>query len=81
MGCLAHRGGQITGLCRARYKWAISKPSLLTEAQDGFDGTTTTKYWIDVQLRWGPPDPGSPWSELGGRSGLCNSVFGSGEGV
>ena len=36
-----------------RYKWAISKPSLLTEAQDGFDGTTTTKYWIDVQLRWG----------------------------
>merc|ERR1719506_1372039 len=40
----------------ASYKWAISKPSLLTEAQDGFDGTTTTKYWIDVQLRWGDYD-------------------------
>lgn len=24
--------------------------------QDGFDGTTTTKYWIDVQLRWGDYD-------------------------
>mmetsp|Transcript_33282 Transcript_33282/g.109108 ORF Transcript_33282/g.109108 Transcript_33282/m.109108 type:complete len:2380 (-) Transcript_33282:160-7299(-) len=40
----------------ASYKWAVSKPSLLTESKDGFDGTTTTKYWIDVQLRWGDYD-------------------------
>jgi pre-mRNA-processing factor 8 len=40
----------------ASYKWAISKPSLLTEPKDGFDGTTTTKYWLDVQLRWGDYD-------------------------
>ncbi len=29
---------------------------LLAGQQDGFDGTTTTKYWIDVQLRWGDYD-------------------------
>merc|ERR1719253_1325131 len=40
----------------ASYKWAVSKPSLLTESKDTFDGTTTTKYWIDVQLRWGDFD-------------------------
>merc|ERR1719267_362300 len=40
----------------AAYKWSVSRPSLLTESKDGFDGTTTTKYWIDVQLRWGDYD-------------------------
>jgi len=40
----------------ASYKWAVSKPSLLTEQKDGFDGATTTKYWIDIQLRWGDFD-------------------------
>jgi pre-mRNA-processing factor 8 len=30
------------------FKWQISKPSLLHEQKDNFDGTTTTKYWIDV---------------------------------
>jgi pre-mRNA-processing factor 8 len=34
----------------------ISKPSLLHDGHDTFDGTTTTKYWIDVQLRWGDYD-------------------------
>ena len=29
---------------------------LFAGQQDGFDGTTTTKYWIDVQLRWGDYD-------------------------
>jgi pre-mRNA-processing factor 8 len=40
----------------ASYKWAVSKPSLLTENKDSFDGTTTTKYWLDIQLRWGDYD-------------------------
>eukprot|EP01103_Thecamoeba_quadrilineata_P007750 TRINITY_DN17584_c0_g1_i1.p1 TRINITY_DN17584_c0_g1~~TRINITY_DN17584_c0_g1_i1.p1 ORF type:complete len:2354 (+),score=376.42 TRINITY_DN17584_c0_g1_i1:360-7064(+) len=39
----------------AAYKWQISKPSLLTEGKDTFDGSTT-KYWVDVQLRWGDYD-------------------------
>ncbi|CEM02373.1 unnamed protein product [Vitrella brassicaformis CCMP3155] len=43
-------------LLLAAYKWAISKPSLLAEAKDAFDGTTTTRYWVDVQLRWGDFD-------------------------
>jgi len=37
-------------------KWQISKPSLLHEQRDQFDGSTSTKYWIDVQLRWGDYD-------------------------
>jgi pre-mRNA-processing factor 8 len=40
----------------AAFKWQISKPSLLHEQKDAYDGTTTTKYWIDVQLRWGDYD-------------------------
>ena len=40
----------------AAYKWQISKPSLLTDANDSYDGTTSTKYWVDVQLRWGDYD-------------------------
>ena len=40
----------------AAYKWQISKPSLLTESKDAYDGTTHTKYWLDVQLRWGDFD-------------------------
>jgi len=40
----------------AAYKWQISRPSLLNDANDSFDGTTTTKYWIDIQLRWGDFD-------------------------
>jgi pre-mRNA-processing factor 8 len=40
----------------AAFKWQISKPSLLHEQKDSYDGTTTTKYWIDVQLRWGDYD-------------------------
>lgn len=40
----------------AAYKWNISKPSLLPDTRDTMDSTTTQKYWIDVQLRWGDYD-------------------------
>eukprot|EP00921_Rhytidocystis_pertsovi_P010156 GHVQ01016254.1.p1 GENE.GHVQ01016254.1~~GHVQ01016254.1.p1 ORF type:complete len:1389 (-),score=164.53 GHVQ01016254.1:542-4489(-) len=40
----------------AAYKWAVSKPSLLAEGKDAFDGNTSTKYWLDIQLRWGDYD-------------------------
>ncbi|KAJ3821798.1 U5 snRNP-specific protein [Lentinula raphanica] len=38
------------------YKWNISRPSLVTDVKDVLDGTTSNKYWIDVQLRWGDFD-------------------------
>uniref|UniRef100_A0A5K3FTK5 Pre-mRNA-processing-splicing factor 8 n=2 Tax=Mesocestoides corti TaxID=53468 RepID=A0A5K3FTK5_MESCO len=40
----------------ASYKWPVSRPSLLADSKDVMDGTTTQKYWIDVQLRWGDYD-------------------------
>lgn len=40
----------------AAYKWQMGRPSLLHDTKDGFDGSTSTKYWIDVQLRWGDFD-------------------------
>lgn len=41
----------------AAYKWPVSRPSLLHDASDSYEGgTTTTKYWVDVQLRWGDYD-------------------------
>ena len=39
----------------ASYKWQISKPSLLMEGGDQFEGSST-KYWLDIQLRWGDYD-------------------------
>lgn len=38
------------------YKWNVSRPSLLADTKDTMDNTTTQKYWIDVQLRWGDYD-------------------------
>jgi len=38
------------------YKWNISRPSLLTDQKDVLDGTTSNKWWVDVQLRWGDFD-------------------------
>jgi len=38
------------------YKWSVSKPSLLHDTKDNFDGATTNKYWLDIQLRWGDFD-------------------------
>lgn len=39
----------------AAYKWQISKPSNITDTKDSYEGTTS-KYWLDVQLRWGDYD-------------------------
>lgn len=38
------------------YRWNVSRPSLLNEKRDQMDLTTSTKYWIDVQLRYGDYD-------------------------
>lgn len=38
------------------YKWNVTRPSLLTDSKDILDGTTSNKYWLDVQLRWGDFD-------------------------
>jgi pre-mRNA-processing factor 8 len=41
----------------AAYKWPVAKPSLLHDNKDQYDGAiTTTKYWLDMQLRWGDFD-------------------------
>lgn len=40
----------------AAYKWNVSKPSLLADTKDLMDNTTTQKFWLDVQLRWGDYD-------------------------
>lgn len=40
----------------AAYKWNVSKPSLLADSKDVMDSTTTQKFWLDVQLRWGDYD-------------------------
>ncbi|KAH8059516.1 U5 snRNA binding protein [Aureococcus anophagefferens] len=34
----------------------VAKPSLLHDTKDAYDGATSSKYWIDVQLRWGDFD-------------------------
>jgi len=43
-------------LLHAAFKWQISRPSLLNDTNDAMDGTTSSKYWIDVQLRCGDYD-------------------------
>ncbi|KAK0546006.1 pre-mRNA-splicing factor 8 [Tilletia horrida] len=40
----------------ASYKWPMSRPSLLTDKQDAHDGSSSNKWWLDVQLRWGDYD-------------------------
>eukprot|EP00940_MAST-03C_sp_MAST-3C-sp2_P002707 g2707.t1 len=40
----------------AAFKWDISKPSLLHDTKESHDGTTSTRYWMDFQLRWGDYD-------------------------
>eukprot|EP00698_Gefionella_okellyi_P003542 TRINITY_DN13333_c0_g1_i1.p1 TRINITY_DN13333_c0_g1~~TRINITY_DN13333_c0_g1_i1.p1 ORF type:complete len:2328 (-),score=536.75 TRINITY_DN13333_c0_g1_i1:58-7041(-) len=40
----------------AAYNWTIARPSLMTETNDVFDGANSTKYWLDIQLRWGDFD-------------------------
>ena len=31
-------------------------PDILLQSKDVLDGTTSNKFWIDVQLRWGDFD-------------------------
>ena len=40
----------------AAYEWQVAKPSLLHDTKDSYDGTTSSKYWLDIQLRWGDFD-------------------------
>ncbi|PWN42662.1 putative PRP8-U5 snRNP protein, pre-mRNA splicing factor [Ceraceosorus guamensis] len=40
----------------ASYKWPMSRPSLLTDSRDVLDGSSSNKWWLDVQLRWGDFD-------------------------
>ena len=40
----------------AAYKWQVAKPSLLHDTKDSYDGATSSKYWLDIQLRWGDFD-------------------------
>lgn len=40
----------------AQHKWSMSKPSLIADTKDIMDSTTSEKYWLDVQLRWGDYD-------------------------
>ena len=39
----------------ASHQWPLSTPSMLTDTNDVFN-STATKYWLDVQLRWGDYD-------------------------
>ncbi|KAK5162724.1 pre-mRNA-splicing factor 8 [Saxophila tyrrhenica] len=40
----------------ATHKWSVSNPSLLYDTKDNMGMTTTNKFWIDVQLRYGDYD-------------------------
>lgn len=40
----------------ASHKWSVSNPSLLYDTKDNMGLTTTNKFWVDVQLRYGDYD-------------------------
>jgi pre-mRNA-processing factor 8 len=40
----------------ASHKWNVSNPSLLYDTKDNMGQTTTNKFWVDVQLRYGDYD-------------------------
>lgn len=40
----------------ASKKWRMSSPSLLKDEKDEYNASTSSKYWLDVQLRWGDYD-------------------------
>jgi pre-mRNA-processing factor 8 len=40
----------------ASHKWSVSPPSMLYDTKDSMSATTTNKFWIDVQLRYGDYD-------------------------
>ena len=43
-------------LLMAAHKWQLSAPSLLTDTNDRYEGVVGSKFWVDVQLRWGDYD-------------------------
>ena len=40
----------------ATHKWNVTRPSVLFDTKDITEPTTTNKFWIDVQLRYGDYD-------------------------
>lgn len=40
----------------ASHKWNVTRPSLLFDSKDVIEPTSTNKFWIDVQLRYGDYD-------------------------
>ncbi|KAI4156061.1 MAG: hypothetical protein LQ340_000549 [Diploschistes diacapsis] len=40
----------------ATHKWNVTKPSILFDSKDITEPTTTNKFWIDIQLRYGDYD-------------------------
>ncbi|CVL00933.1 pre-mRNA-splicing factor spp42 [Fusarium proliferatum] len=40
----------------SNHKWNVTRPSLLYDTKDVIEQTTTNKFWIDVQLRYGDYD-------------------------
>ncbi|KAI2615502.1 pre-mRNA-splicing factor spp42 [Hypoxylon sp. NC1633] len=40
----------------ASNKWNVTRPSLLYDTKDTIEPTTTNKFWLDVQLRYGDYD-------------------------
>lgn len=37
-------------------KWPLNTNVIWLQSKDVLDGTTSNKFWIDVQLRWGDFD-------------------------
>ncbi|KAI1265231.1 pre-mRNA processing splicing factor 8 [Xylariaceae sp. FL1019] len=40
----------------ANSKWNVTRPSLLYDNKDVIESTTTNKFWLDIQLRYGDYD-------------------------
>ncbi|KAL2819366.1 putative pre-mRNA splicing factor [Aspergillus cavernicola] len=40
----------------ATNKWNVTRPSILYDTKDVYEPTTTNKFWLDVQLRYGDYD-------------------------
>lgn len=40
----------------ASHKWNVTRPSILADTKDVIEATTTNKFWVDVQLRYGDYD-------------------------
>ncbi|KAJ5888218.1 hypothetical protein N7495_008259 [Penicillium taxi] len=40
----------------ATNKWNVTRPSLLFDTKDAYENTASTKFWVDIQLRYGDYD-------------------------